>query len=93
MALSKRTQFYLKTALADRTAALEMIAAVNAAETLTPAADVAAVSPSTVAAVTTADNTAPNINIALAALVADVQANRTAINAILAALKAAHLML
>lgn len=93
MALTSRTAYYLKTALADRTAALEMIAAVNAAETLTPAADVAAVSPSIVVAVTTADNTKPSIDTALAAVIADIQANRTKINAILTALKAAGLML
>lgn len=90
--LSNRTQDYIKVALADEKAGSELVDAISSASNLAPAADVAAVSPGTVAAVTVADNTQASINTALASIVADIQANRTAINAILSALKAANLM-
>lgn len=82
----------MKSALADRTAALELIAAVDAA-TPTPAASQTAVSPGTVAAITVPDNVQASINTALATVVANQQADRTAINGIIAKLKAAGLML
>ena len=57
----------------------------------TPAADVAA--NSAASAITVPDNTQASINAALVSVVSDINADRTQINAILAALKAAGLML
>jgi hypothetical protein len=96
MALSTLAQDALIIATASVPVGEEIAAAINAAEALVPAADVAAVSPGTVAAITVStSNTYSDaaINTALASAVADIQANRAAINAILAALKAAGLML
>lgn len=92
MALSTRTKYYMKSALSDRTAAEELSDAVDAAEALNPAATVTAVSPSSIPTVTVPDNTQASINTALATVVASEQANRTALNAVIASLKAAGLM-
>jgi hypothetical protein len=96
MALSTQAVTALELAAVSVPIGQELAAAINAAEALAPAADVAAVSPGTVAAVTVSTSntyTDAAMNVALASVVADIQANRTALNAILVALKAAGLML
>lgn len=76
--LSQRTQDLITNAIADEAGAAELIAAINASEGFTEAADVAAVS------------TANATDLASAEALAN--ANKTAINAILSSLKAAGIM-
>lgn len=95
--LSNRAQLVLQIMSGSEAVGEELANAINAAEALSPAADVAAVSPGTVAAITVTTSggdtySDSTLNTALASAVADIQANRTAINAILTALKSAGLM-
>jgi hypothetical protein len=73
----------------------EIANAINAAASLSPAADVAANSPASAVTVTTAGGDTYSdaaINTALASVITDLNSTRTQINAILTALKNANLM-
>lgn len=99
MALSTLARNYLTVALANKARAKEIADAIDALHAVAPAAHVANNSPAAAdtIALSTANtysdaavNTA--VNAALATAVADINADRAQINAILAALQAAGLM-
>jgi hypothetical protein len=98
--LSGKTSAVIDQALADQLASNELKTAINTGFNATPAADVADNSPAgaITIALSTSDtytDSAVNsaVNAALSTVRTDINADRTQINAILAALRAAGLML
>ena len=95
MSLSVKAKEYLTVALSNAAVAKEIAAAIDASGS-GPAVDVAANSAASAVTVTTAGgNTYADsaVNAALVSVVADINADRVQINAILTALKNAGLML